>query len=60
MSWPFVSVDSPLIGAFWPDYPADEDALQALLDAAHGQCDAFAPAAPDRAPRAMSPITDRS
>lgn len=47
MAWPFVSVDSPLIPSFWPDYPADEDALQAVLEAAYGQCEAFAPVAED-------------
>jgi len=47
VAWPFVSVDSPLIPSFWPDYPADEDALQAVLDAAQGQCEAFAPEVDD-------------
>ncbi len=40
-SW--VDPSEPIVDAIWPDAPADEDTLTLFLNAAQGQCEAFAP-----------------
>lgn len=45
MSWTSATLtDARLL---WRDAPEDDDELQIVLDAAYGQCVAFAPAAPE-------------